>query len=244
MFYKFNLNYKENIFSLLSASTNLEHITAGRKGANIADCKDDLIPIIRTTTSYNNPTQKFQPIHYDIINDIKNKSKISELQANNAMIEIYESQYRKMKFHSDQSLDLAENSYICIFSCYNTGVGDRRLVTQDKETKKLADVLLDHNSAMIFSTNTNKNHVHKIVLGSTYDKSNKWLGITFRLSKTFIRYVEGVPCFYSNDKILRLATEEERKDLAKHKRSENEKIEYKYPDIEYTISIGDILPIE
>lgn len=35
------------------------------------------------------------------------------------MIEIYDSKYRKIKFHTDQAFDLVEDSHICIFSCYN-----------------------------------------------------------------------------------------------------------------------------
>ena len=51
------------------------------------------------------------------------------------MIEIYDSKYCKMGFHTDQSLDLQENSYIGIFSCYNdpTTKDLRKLKVKNKE---------------------------------------------------------------------------------------------------------------
>ena len=53
-------------------------------------------------------------IHYDIIENIKKISGI-DVKLNNALIEIYGSKYCTMGYHSDQSLDLDEKSYICIF---------------------------------------------------------------------------------------------------------------------------------
>ena len=244
MFTKLIINTPLNQFDQLSDSINFEDIINGRKGANLVDYFDGLIPIIRTTTNYIQPNQKFQQIHYEIIKMIKVISKIEDLDFNNAMVEIYDSQYRTMKFHSDQALDLADDSYICIFSCYNECDNNniRKLKTKNKTTNECLDITMDHNSVIIFSTETNKNHVHKIVLETK--SNNKWLGITFRLSKTFIKFIDQVSYFHPTDKILRMANDEEKKEFRKSKGIENIKIGYDYPDWDYTLSISDLIPIK
>ena len=249
MFTKFVIDYKTNLFEKLSKSTNFDNVTNGRKGANIIDYRNDLIPMVRTTSNYDNPTQKFLPIHYDIIENIKKVSNIANLELNNALIEIYDNQYRNMGFHSDQALDLAENSYICVFSCYvdpsNSPSDVRKLKIKEKDTDKCFEISMEHNSVIIFSTETNKQNLHRIVLETNKSNklNNKWLGITFRLSKTFIQFINERPYFYGTDKILRIANEEEKKQFRKYKGIENTKIGYDYPEIDYTISVGDLLSI-
>jgi len=61
---KFILDIETNLFDELSSSTTFEDVGKGRKGAIIVNIKNNLIPIIRTTTNYNNPVQNFLPIHY------------------------------------------------------------------------------------------------------------------------------------------------------------------------------------
>jgi hypothetical protein len=246
MFTKINIDYETNLFEELSNSIEFENITKGRIGTNLVDYKNNLVPIVRTTTNYNKPAQRFLSIHYDIIENIKKTSKIEGLELNNALIEIYDSQYRNMKFHSDQALDLAENSYICIFSCYDNPVSDiRKLKIKEKTTEKCSEILMEHNSVIIFSTETNNKYVHKIVL-ETNKSQNKWLGITFRLSKTFVQFINGISYFYPNNKMLRIANKDESNKFRQHKCVENLKlgIGYKYPEIDYTISISDTLPIK
>jgi hypothetical protein len=245
MFTKFNLNLDTNRFEELSKSANFETITRGRKGANLVDCKEELIPIVRTTTVYNQPVQNFLPIHHEIIRNIKTRSDYNDLELNNAMIEIYDSQYCKMGFHSDQSLDLAPNSYICIFSCYDDPASPdkRKLVIKDKITEQCDEIRLEHNSVIVFSLSTNSRHFHKIILEKS-TRNTQWLGITFRLSKTFIRFVDEIPYFHSNNKVLRIvANKDEAKEFYKHRSEENKKTEYNYPEIDYTISISDTLPV-
>lgn len=70
-----------------------------------------------------------------------------------------------------------------------------------------------------------------------------WLGITFRKSKTFIIFHNELPYFYSNKKILTLADKYQRNEFYKYKSLENLSAEYVYPNIDYTISNGDLLPI-
>ncbi len=189
MFTKFIIDFGINKFDDLSKSINLENIIGGRKGAVLVDCKNDLIPIVRTTTAYNKPVQRFLPIHCEIIKNIK---KTHNLEFNNALIEIYGSSYRKMGYHSDQSLDLVNDSYICLFSHYNdpSTIGKRKLVIKEKVSGATSEIILDHNSAVLFSVSTNSKWMHKIILDKQTD--NLWLGITFRLSKTFIKFVDGL----------------------------------------------------
>src|SRR4051794_17353819 len=109
MFTKFILNFESNLFDELSNSTEFEDITKGRKGANIVDYKNGFIPLVRTTTVYHKPNQKFLDIHHNIINNIKTIPGYSNIEFNNALVEIYNSEYYKMGYHSDQSLDLRED---------------------------------------------------------------------------------------------------------------------------------------
>ena len=81
----------------------------------------------------------------------------------------------------------------------------------------------------------------------TKEPDNKWLGITFRLSKTFIKFVDDKPHIVTDDgklgKELRIATNFEKKEFYKHKSNENayDGI-YNYPEIDYTISKSDLMP--
>lgn len=245
MFNKFILDFPTNLFNELSNSTQFENINQGRKGANLVQIgTDNIIPLVRTTSVYHKPNQKFLPIHYDIIEKIKKTSNYDNLELNNGLIEIYNSKYCNMGYHSDQALDLSENSYICIFSCYYdpTTKNLRKLKIKNKTTNKYFDIILEHNSVVMFSTETNRKHLHKIVLEENTG-NNLWLGITFRQSKTFISFKNELPYFVSNNKILTLANENEKKEFFKCRSLENSSTEYTYPEINYTISIGDLMSI-
>src|ERR1700744_1189249 len=201
MFKKFTINFQDNKFEELTNSAEFENINRGRKGAVLVDYKNNLIPLVRTTTIYNKPAQKFLPIHYDIIENIKKITGYNELEFNNALIEIYDSDYRNMKYHSDQSLDLANDSYICLFSCYSDPSKDnRKLKIKDKSkiTNEHSEIILNHNSVVIFSLSTNTKYLHKLIL-ETKTGNNQWLGLTFRLSKTFIKFIDNIPYFYPNN---------------------------------------------
>lgn len=241
MFVKSIINNPKNLFEELSNSIKFEQIIKGRKGAVLVDCKNDLVPIVRTTNNYNEPAQKFLPIHYEIINNIKKEYSLPELEFNNALIEIYDSSYCNMGYHSDQALDLANNSYICIFSCYDKPTDIRKLQIKTKATDECFEILLEHNSIILFSLPVNSYHLHKIVLEKN-TSNNKWLGITFRLSKTYVKFVDGLP--YIGNKILRLANDEEKKEYYKQRSKENKLIDHSYPEIDYTISVSDMLPVQ
>ena len=239
MFYKYlGINYSFDELSQI----NFEDITKGRKGSILVNVNNSIVPIIRTTTQYKNPAQQFLKIHHNLISNIKDKIKDDikdneNINFNNALIEIYDDNYCSMGYHSDQSLDLEEDSYICLFSCYDNGYATRKLMIKNKLSNEETEILLENNSIILFSYKTNEENLHKIVIDSK--KGNKWLGITFRVSKTFIKFINEIP--YINDKILRLADENEKKEFYIHRSNENKNIGYKYPKIDYTISISDIL---
>ena len=233
-----------DLYMRLKQSTTFEHITRGRQGAILVDPVDGHVPIVRTTTAYEQQAQKFSPIHYEIIASIRAQfADIPQLTFNNAMIEIYDSSYRKMRFHTDQALDLEDDSFICLFSCYKNAdtAHFRTLKIKNKSSQECWSIDLTHNSAVLFSTRANSEHVHKIVLDSNNDCGD-WLGITFRLSKTYIDYTDHVPTIVGIGKLLRMATSDEVDEFRKHKSLENKTIgKYSYPDIGYTISMSDKL---
>ncbi len=243
MFTKIILDYDADLFSELQNTTNFENITKGRKGAVLVDIENDLIPTVRTTSKYLNPAQKFNSIHYDIMEKIKEKTNINKLKFNNALIEIYDNSYSTMGFHSDQALDLEGDSYIAIYSCYaDSNLNPRKLIIKNKITNKLSEILMNHNSVILFNLTTNQEHLHKIILDNI-NKDNQWLGITFRLSKTFIQHIDDIPYIYPTNNILRLANDLETKEFYKLRSEENKNIESKYPEINYSISPSDLIKV-
>ena len=247
MFHKIILDYDTNLFDELASTTNFEKITNGRDGAVLVSVAETNghIPLVRTTTKYTCKPQQFQPIHYDIINKIINsfnKSIITNITFNNALIEIYNNQYCNMGFHSDQALDLEDDWYIAVYSCYEHPLeinnnNTRQLIIVNKVTKEQTEINMDHNSVIIFDTSTNKQYLHKIV--SNNNKICRWLGITFRLSKTFVTHKDGIP-YLNNTTILTLATDEECKEFYKLRCLENKQTDFVYSNITYTISSSDL----
>lgn len=232
-------NVPTNIYNDLAAET-FDEICNGRQGTILVKCKDNLIPIVRTTTNYGTSSHHFRPVHDNIIHELRHRSSI-DLQFNNAMAEIYENQYKTMRFHSDLALDLADDSYICIFSCYSDPKtrSVRKLVTRNKTTGQVTEIILSHCSAVIFSVKTNQQYVHKIVLNDEHD-SVKWLGLTFRLSNTYIRFTDGIP-FFANKTQLVLANVTKLKEFCSLKRRENDEIGFDYPSITYTLNCSDLM---
>jgi hypothetical protein len=245
MFHQTTLDFQDSdIFNTLADQNVFTNLAKGRKTGILVDCKNNLIPIIRTTTVYLEPPRKFSSIHHNIIEKIKQSSNIPNLQLNQAMIEMYNCDYRTMKFHTDQALDLADNSYICVFSCYNNPATNniRKLRIKSKITNEINEIDMTHNSVIIFSTKTNKENVHQIVLeNEKQDKNTIWLGITFRLSKTFVHFIEQIPLLYPSNIPLRLATDEEKQTFFIYKSQENSNIDFNYlKNIDYTLSAGDL----
>lgn len=233
-------------FQELEASMKFENVTLGRQAGNLVSDIDN-IPLVRTTTKYKLPNQPFQNTHITL-------SKLLGTPTNNAMVEIYDSRYKSMGYHSDMALDLAEGSNICIFSCYCTSDGEkptlRKLQIKNKDSNDSNDFLeieMDHNSLITFSVDTNSKYLHRIVLDSNNDSEDKhntqWLGVTFRQSKTFVQFKNKVPYFGGNEGVneLTMASDVEIKEFYKSRSQENKLVKYVYPVFSFTISEGDLI---
>jgi len=236
-FHELVLDLSKDSFLKLS-KVHFESFPKDRLCAILHSPRDDSFPIVRTTTPYTKPSQAFTGIYYDVMEKIrKNFTYDDSVDFNNAMCEIYTGDYRTMKFHSDQALDLSENSWICLFSCYEdpfeTNV--RKLVVKKKGTLKETVFKLEQNSCILWNTKTNSEYVHKIVADSC--DASRWLGVTFRLSKTYVgRKADGSLYFKDSGKVLRTATNGERQSFYKMKGLENAVSGYVYPHVSFTIS--------
>ncbi|MEL1255244.1 hypothetical protein AAEO57_15755 [Flavobacterium sp. DGU38] len=255
-FYKITLPFENNLFDELSHSVNFENITKGRIGNHLVFLNNDTVSIVRTTTVYTIPAHNFSSIHHQIIEslniEIQNTSfdNLSLLDFNNALIEVYDSNYATMKYHSDQAMDLEADTYIGLFTCYEkpnelTEKNIRKLKIKDKFTDEEFDIPLTHNSIVLFSLFTNKKYLHKIVLESVpgqkkLESDNKWLGITFRKSKTFIQFKDNIP-YFTDGELLTLANDDEKKEFFKLRGEENNNMNFEYPKLKYTLSIGDTI---
>jgi hypothetical protein len=243
MFYKHSIDMPSDVFDQLSLSAQLETVAPGRLGAVLVAARADRHewPIVRTTTPYQLPVQPFQTIHHQIARAIEERAGRS-LGLNNAMIEIYDSSYRKMKFHTDQALDLDPDSHIAVFSCYENGsIGTRKLVVKRKGSSECQEIVMDHNSVILFSTRANRNHLHKIVPAQPMVTTpSRWLGITLRASKTWIASRANQVILLDRNVALRLASEEERRQFLTFKSLENSEADFRYPELDYTISASDM----
>jgi len=252
-FYKITLELKSNLFNELLNSTDFEPVAKGRIGNHLVNVGNNGIPIVRTTSKYNIPAQNFSAIHHMVveqINDTIAKNSLAGIPAlhfNNALIEVYDSGYAKMNYHSDQSLDLDNDSYIGVFSCYEnpdelSEQHIRKLKIKDKVSDEEFEYLLSHNSVMLFSVATNTKFLHKIVLEAAPNANpdNKWLGITFRRSKTYIQFDNELP-FFANGKPLEMANKEQETEFYKLRGQENKSLDFVYPELTYTVSVADTL---
>ena len=155
-----------------------------------------------------------------------------------------------MNYHSDQCLDLDSNSYIGLFSCYEnpnqlTEKNLRKLIVKDKVSNDEFEISLTHNSVVLFSLETNTKFLHKIILEAlpnpkSLTMDNKWLGITFRKSKTFIQFKDNIP-YFPNGELFELANDEQQSEFYKLRGQENYNLNFVYPKLTYTLSMGDTL---
>jgi hypothetical protein len=246
MFYTTKLD--TNItFDELNELTDYDRITEGRFGSNVVRIRNgNQVPIVRTTTRYEKPSRIFHEKHLRLVSSIKRHFYYLDIDFNNAMIERYTHEYKSMGFHSDQSIDLADDSYIAIYSCYNDPdtKHTRTLVIKNKEFESnIQKINMEHDSVILFSTKTNSSYLHKIVLdhnNNDYNDYNdiEWIGITFRLSKTFITFNDNVP-YFENGEILEMCVHT--KEFYKYRSMENKLTNFTYPPLYYTISPSDLL---
>jgi hypothetical protein len=255
-FFKIELPLENNVFQALSESVDFVSTGKGRLGNHLVDRTDKGVPIVRTTTRYDVPAHTFSSIHHNLVDEIKNEIERSDsdhlksVHFNNALIEIYERNYTKMKYHSDQCMDIEENSYFGLYSCYErpeelTDQSTRKLKVKNRETDEENEILLTHNSVILFSFSTNSKFSHKIVLEVVRNKKrlefdNRWLGVTFRQSKSLIQFKNNIPCF-TDGEILKMANEEEQREFYKLRGQENNNVGFKYPKLHYTLSLADIM---
>jgi len=260
----------DDMYTELLKSVVFEDVCKGRKGAVLVK-PDEVrgVPIVRTTTKYRRPAQCFHPVHDRLVEKIQ-RSVASALspptttvEFNNALIEHYNEKYATMGFHSYQALDLEDDSYIGVFSCYknpNQAIPcpPRKLIVKSKRGEQEADqptiqeIPMQHNSVILFSMETNKKFQHKIVLdssaavgtgGRATSTDNPWIGVTFRLSKTHVNYQRGGEVYFEDGKRrLILANGDQSREFYKQRKLENQQENFLYPHMEYTISQSDLIP--
>ncbi|MEV5895048.1 alpha-ketoglutarate-dependent dioxygenase AlkB [Nonomuraea fuscirosea] len=236
---------ERDLFQELSAATRFEDVGKGRSGAVLVrvDETGD-VPLVRTTTRYGAPPQRFREVHERLAQQIQ-EGAASAVAFNNALVEIYTNAYPTMGSHSDQALDLADESFIAVFSCYEHPEANppRKLIVESKEPGgEIVEIPLIHNSAVVFSVDTNRRHKHKIVMDKTSQPAeNRWLGVTFRTSKTSVRFRDGHTYFPDGARLVS-ADDEQQREFYRLRRRENQETDFTYPKLTYTISESDLMP--
>ena len=240
----YNMQLSDSFFNELKQAVAFEDVAKGRKGAVIVQRNEARgVPIVRTTTKYNTVAQYFQDVHEQLARQILETASLS-VRFNNALVENYRNDYFKMGFHSDQALDLADASFIAIFSCYKypeAQDSQRILVVESKQKNGSFEIPLTHNSIVVFSLDTNQRFRHKIVLDKSKEPSeNEWLGVTFRTSKTFVQYRDGQTYFEDGTPMM-LASQEMQREFYLLRGSENRETKFVYPRCTYTLSQSDLM---
>ncbi|WP_245568691.1 hypothetical protein [Nocardia concava] len=227
----------------LSASVLWEDLGKGRRGATLTKPDEaGRVPLVRTTTRYGNPAQHFRPVHDRLAQRIQARAGLA-VGFNNALIETYTNAYATMGSHSDQALDLADESFIAVFSCYRypEAVPPRKLIVESKGSGEQLAIPLAHNGFVAFSVAANRRLKHKIVLDTpARSTENEWLGVTLRTSKTFIRFRDG-HAYLPQGARLTSADEDQRREFYQLRRRENNETDFAYPPLTYTISDSDLL---
>ncbi|MFB9554357.1 alpha-ketoglutarate-dependent dioxygenase AlkB [Streptomyces roseoviridis] len=240
-----DLATEEDLFAELSASVLFEDVGKGRRGAVLTRIDESgRVPLVRTTTRYGSPAQPFRPVHERLARRIRERAALPG-RFDNALVESYTHAYRTMGSHSDQALDLAENSFIAVFSCYRdpSAGPSRKLVFEEKGPgTETFEIPLAHHGVVAFSTATNRRLRHRILLDAPAQApDNTWLGVTFRMSKTLVRYHDGHVHLPEGAR-LTAADEEQRRAFYRLRRRENEETDFVYPPLTYTVSESDLMP--
>ncbi|MFJ7625535.1 hypothetical protein ACIQZN_03455 [Streptomyces sp. NPDC097595] len=233
-------------FAELCAATPMEDVGKGRKGAVLTrPDADGGVPLVRTTTRYARPALRFRDVHERLAREVRERAGLPAA-FDNALAERYTSAYTTMGRHCDQALDLADGSYIAVFTCYRDPEADprRKLVFESKEEPGAGtlEIPLEHNGVVAFSVAANRRLRHRIIAdpaGRSGD--NEWLGITFRTSKTVLRFRAAVP-YLPQGVPLTLADEERARAFYGLRRRENDETDFAYPELNCTVSASDLLP--
>ncbi|MFD8821951.1 alpha-ketoglutarate-dependent dioxygenase AlkB [Streptomyces sp. NPDC059605] len=236
---------EEDLFAKLSASARLEDVGKGRRGAVLTEVDEEGgVPLVRTTTRYGSPAQRFRAVHERLARQIQERAALP-VGLNNALIESYTNAYATMGSHSDQALDLADESFIAVFSCYQRPEAGppRKLIFESKEFEgEKFEIPLAHHSIVAFSVDSNRRFKHKIVLDAAARATeNQWLGVTFRTSKTLVRFRDGHVYLPQGARLVS-ADDEQRREFYRLRRRENNETDFVYPALTYTISESDLMP--
>ncbi|GAA0907906.1 alpha-ketoglutarate-dependent dioxygenase AlkB [Virgisporangium aurantiacum] len=241
----YTLPLDDNPFAELFASARFEAVGKGRLGTVLVKVDDEGgVPLVRTTTRYGSPAQRFRAVHERLAQRIQERAALA-VGFNNALIESYTNAYTTMGAHSDQATDLADGSVIAVFSCYERPEVSppRTLIVEPKGSGgDTVEIPLTHNGFVVFSVDTNRRFKHRIVLDRPAGMAeNRWLGVTFRTSRTFVRFRDGHP-YLPDGTPLTAADEEQRREFYQLRRRENTETDFAYPPLTYTISESDLLP--
>ncbi|MFE6461478.1 hypothetical protein ACFVP0_28960 [Streptomyces cinereoruber] len=234
-----------NPFAELSASTRLEDVGKGRRGAVITRVDETGgVPLVRTTTRYGSPAQRFREVHERLARRVQERGAFP-VGFNNALVESYTNAYKTMGAHSDQALDLADDSFIAVFSCYRDPEAgpSRKLVFETKEPGgEKFEIPLVHHGVVAFSVATNRRLKHRIVWDAPAGADdNPWWGVTFRTSKTVVRFRDGHAYLPRGDRLVP-ADDEQRSEFYRLRRRENGETDFGYPPLTYTVSESDLMP--
>lgn len=233
-----------NLFAELSASVLWEELGKGRRGATLTKTDESgSVPLVRTTTRYASPAQRFREVHDQLAQQIQARASLP-IAFNNALIETYTNAYATMGSHSDQALDLADGSHIAVFSCYQhpEEIPPRKLIVEPKDSSERFEIPLAHNSFVAFSVASNRRLKHKIVLDSPARAAeNQWLGVTFRTSKTLLSFRDG-HAYLPQGARLTSADEDQQREFYQLRRRENNETDFAYPSLTYTVSESDLIP--
>lgn len=235
----------EDLYAELSSSVRFEDVGKGRRGAVLAKIDEaGGVPLVRTTTQYGSPTQRFRAVHERLAQQIQEHAAFP-VEFNNALVESYTNACTTMGSHSDQALDLADESFIAVFSCYQHPEANapRKLIFESKdEGGEKFEVPLAHNSVVAFSVETNRRLRHKIVLDTPDQRAdNQWLGVTLRTSKTFVRFRDGHVHLPEGVRLMS-ADDGQRREFYQLRRRENHETDFIYPPLAYTVSESDLIP--
>ncbi len=251
-FRRYAIGLGADAFAALSAGVDFEDVAPGRLGTHLVDVSPRGVPLVRTTSRYSRPAGRFSAAHRQAAAAVRAAVGATEGAAfDNALIEIYDRAYCKMGYHCDQALDLAPGSLIAVYTCYERPLdasARRTLEIRDKVSRAEASIVLEHDTAVVFSLDVNARHVHRIVLRSQARSSgdgaapdNRWLGLTLRSSKTHIRFGDDGPRF-ADGRRLTLADETQRRTFYRLRGQENREVGFVYPRVDFTISAADLLP--
>lgn len=244
LFRSFNLDAEPGLFLELMQAADLEAVGKGRQGA-VLTLPDEQrgFPLVRTTSRYASPAQCWSATHGRLAEEVSSLASI-ENTFNNVLFEHYTNAYAKMGFHSDQALDLQPDTHIAILSTYATrpeAGTERKLVVEPKGSGDSFELVMGHNSVIVFSVDVNRHFRHKIVLDkSSNPPENEWLGLTFRTSNTLVTYSsEGV--VLSDGTELTLGSDEEAREFFQLRGRENREPGFDYPPCTFTISPSDLM---